>query len=454
MSAPPAALPPGPSAHPAVQLWHWIRRPFEFFDDCAARFGDVFTCHFLGSPPLVIFSKPEHVRAIFNADPATAPASLSTEVLAPFLGSRSIFALKAEAHERERKRLSPPFQAERLASYARTIVDATNDAADALPAGRPFGALPAFQAITLRVILRAVFGLEGRATLERFGGALTEFIDLGAQPLLMVGALQRDFGPRSPWGKFVRARGRADELIYAELARRRAATGEVGDDVLSRLLAARDGEGRPMSDDELRDELVTLLVAGHETTATALAWALHLLLDAPASLARLRAEIDAAWAGGPPPPERLAKLAYLDAVVREAMRLRPVLPHVGRILGRPLRVGGLELPAGARVVASIYLTQRRADVFADPGAFRPERFLGAKTSTAEWYPFGGGVRRCLGASFALQEMKLVLATLLARVELRRAPGPPTRVVRRNITLAPSNGLPVVATPRRPAPPPP
>lgn len=442
-------LPPGPSAHAAVQLWHWIRRPLDFFDDCAARFGDVFTCRFLGSEPLVIFSKPEHVRAIFNAGPATVPASLSTEVLAPFLGQHSIFARRGDDHERERRRLLPPFQAERLPAYGRWAAEATDEAVDALPVGRPFAAQRAFQDITLRIILRAVFGLEGQSDRERFGRALLEFIDIGMKPWLMVSALRRDLGPSSPWGKFVRARDAADRLIYDELARRRAAGGH-GDDVLSHLLAARDELGRPMSDNEVRDELVTLLVAGHETTATALAWTIDALLDNPDALTRLRSELDAAWSEGPPPPERLAGLAYLDAIVREAMRLHPVLPHVGRILARPLRIGDLEMPEGTRVVASIYLTQRRADVFADPLAFRPERFLDRKCPASEWFPFGGGIRRCLGAGFALYEMKIVLATLLARTDLARAPGPSPRVVRRNITLAPSDGLSVIVTQKRAA----
>jgi cytochrome P450 len=441
----------GPRSPAAVQLWHWLFRPCEFYESCRDRYGDVFTCRFLGWPPMVVFSRPEHVRAIFAAPPAVVPASLSTERLRPFLGDSSIFTLRGEAHERERKRLQPAFGAERLATYGRWILEITRQALDEIPLGRRFSAHRVFQDISLQIILRAVFGLEGAERQARFGRALTRTIDAGVSPWLMIRGLQRDLGPLSPWRRLQRVRAASDALIDTELQRRRAA-GEAGAgaDVLSRLLVARDESGQTMSDAELRAELMALLVAGHETTGTALAWAVDLLLDAPDVAGRLREEAAGAWSDGPPSPERIAKLPYLEAVVKEVLRLRPSLPQVGRILGRPLTIGGHALPAGTLVIASLYLTHRRPELFEEPTRFRPERFLGHTPAAWEWYPFGGGVRRCIGAGLALYEMKLVLATLFAHADLRRATGARTRVVRRNITLAPSSGPPVVIVAKRAA----
>jgi len=290
------------------------------------------------------------------------------------------------------------------------------------------------QAITLEVILRAVFGVEERATLERLRGLLVEFMTPPPALLAFVPALQRDL-PLSPYRRFLRRRAAVDRELHAIIAaRRRAPDTAARADVLSLLLAARDEAGAPMSDGELRDELVTMLIAGHETTATALSWAFACILADPAVRARLEDE------GGDD---------YLDAVIKETLRLRPILPDVVREVRAPYALGGHELPVGAFVTPFIYAVHRRPDIYPEPERFHPERFLGVKADPYAWFPFGGGIRRCLGMAFALYEMRVVLGTVLARARLR-LDGPPVRVVRRTLTLAPSRGTRVVLEGRRAA----
>jgi len=296
------------------------------------------------------------------------------------------------------------------------------------PRRRSFPVLPSMQAITLEIIVTAVFGVEDATQRARFGAPLRALLDmLGSrrQVLMLALSLNRS-GRRSPWARFAAAREEADALLYAEIRRRRESGDEEGEDIFSLLLAARDEDGEPLTDSELRDELMTLLVAGHETTATALAWALERLRRSPRVLARLLEADDD---------------AYLDAVIKETLRLRPVVPAVVRRLAEPMQFGPWNLPAGVNIAPSIYLLHRREDIYADAEAFRPERFLGADTpGTYEWIPFGGGVRRCLGASFALFEMKVVLGEVLRAVRLRETPRmPPEGVTRRAITFAPSRG---------------
>ncbi len=285
--------------------------------------------------------------------------------------------------------------------------------------------------------MRAVFGFEDRERRERIGNPLRRLLDtVGSRPRVLVMALTAGrSGPLSPWRRFAAMRRKADGLLYEEIrARRRDPHGSDGDDIFSMLLAARDPDGEPLTDSELRDELMTLLVAGHETTATALSWTLERLIRTPEVLHTLLAE------------ERAGREEYLDAVIKESLRLRPVVPAVVRRLQAPMEFGGWELPAGVNIAPSIYLMHRRADLFPEPLAFRPERFLGDDApGTYEWIPFGGGVRRCLGASFAQFEMKVVLRTVLAQVGLREEPGlRPESVTRRAITFAPARGARLAA----------
>jgi cytochrome P450 len=443
-------FPAGPKASVFTTL-SWMRRPFEFLEECAARYGDTFTLRFPSLPPLVMFSRPEDVKSIFADDGADLHAGEFNLQLRAFLGEHSVLMLDGKEHMRHRKLLLPPFHGERMQAYGQTMLDVADDVIDAFPERAPFALHGPMQSITLKVILRTIFGMEGAAGLSRFEGLMTDLLRIAAWPPLLLPFMQRDLGPLSPWGRFVRKQRESDALVYAQIRARRAEGTQGRTDVLSLLVDARDEEGRPMSDEELHDELGTLLVAGHETTATALAWTFRWLLERPHIAARLKAELAGAAASGPLTPERIAKLDLLDAVAREALRLQPVIPLVGRILKRPMRVGGYELPAGAGVLCSIYLSQQRPAAFPRPREFDPDRFVGKKISPNEFFPFGGGVRRCIGMAFALYEMKMVIARVVMRTTLALASGAPVRVTRRSITLTPSGGLRVHLVSRAPRP---
>jgi cytochrome P450 len=309
------------------------------------------------------------------------------------------------------------------------------------------------QTITLEVILRAVFGVDDGPQLGRLRQHIVDMLALfdsltGA--LFFIPALRLELGGRSPWGRFVHARREFAAIIRGEVARRRAEGTAGRTDVLSMLLEARDEQGAPMSEESLADEMFTLLGAGHETTASALAWVLYHVLRRPDVVERLRAELQRVAGDGRIDPAQLSRLEYLDAVIKESARLTPVATNVNRLLAAPMRIGGLDLPAGVSVSAAIYLIHHRADIWRDPERFDPDRFIGARPSPYTFFPFGGGVRRCLGAAFATYEMKVVLAQILARTDLRIAPGYRVRSVLRAVTVAPSRGMPVVMDRRRAA----
>ncbi len=434
-----ASLPPGPTLPPLVQGLQFAFRALPFFETCRRRYGDCFTISMPFGPPYVLFTTPAAVREIFTGDDDELRAGEANVVLRPLLGVNSVLFLDGDRHARERRLMLPPFHGERMLAYADAMRGITDDALDGWPVGRPFPVHPEMQAITLEIILRTVFGLEA-GTLAVLRDLLRRWIASALNPLLLWPRLQVDFGRVSPWGRLVRLKREIDALLLAEIARRREAGAGERADVLSLLLAARDEDGRPMRDEELLDEMITLLVAGHETTATALAWTFHHLLANPDVLEACRAEARASSGG-------FAQLPLLDAVVKETLRLNPVITEVGRRLTRPMRIGGRDIPAGVAVGPCIYLVHRRPDVWPDPERFDPARFVGTRPSPYEFLPFGGGARRCLGMAFALYEMKVVLATVLARAELAPMRGYRMKVVRRSITMAPSRGMPVVVTAR-------
>jgi cytochrome P450/predicted unusual protein kinase regulating ubiquinone biosynthesis (AarF/ABC1/UbiB family) len=441
-----AELPPGPDEPPMLQALRWVQWPVPFLEECARRWGDSFTLRLPGGPPIVLFSDPEAIRQIFTGHEDELRAGEANVRLEPLLGRHSLLLLDGAEHLHERRLLQPPFHGERMQAYGEVMRAVVDRAIDAWPVGRPFPIQPEMQGITLDVILRTVFGLGEGAALAPLRARLAELLALAASPEALLAASQNG-NPRSPGARLLALRAEVDDLLYAEIRARRAAGGAGRDDVLSLLLEARDEAGEPMTDVELRDELITLLVAGHETTATALAWAVHRILESPAVLERLRAELGAAAKAGRPTAAELARLEYLDATVRETLRLNPIIPLVGRRLARPMRIGGRDLPAGVVAAPCIYLAHRRPERWPEPERFRPERFLDARPGPYEFLPFGGGVRRCLGMAFALYEMKIVLGEVLSRAALQPAPGYAVRLVRRNITLAPSGGVPVVLTER-------
>jgi cytochrome P450 len=436
---PPAeALPRGPRVPPLALTLVWAFAPTWVLDRCARRYGDSFTLTFGPSGrKLVMLSDPEAVKAVFTAPPEVAPSAAGASPIAPVMGPSSVITLTGPEHMRQRKLLLPPFHGERMREYADVIVQAARRGMAEWPLGEPMKLSQRTRAITLEVILRAVFGVEAdrmEALREAIGGLLTP----SQTPALLLNALRRPVEAR-PTGSLGRALDHLDDVIYAEIARRRAQA-DLGEraDILSLLMLARDEEGRAMTDQELRDELVTLLLAGHETTATSVAWAVERLVRHPDKLARLVREIDAGEGD-----------EYMQAVISETLRVRPVVPMVVRVLREPLDVGGRELPRGTRVVPSIYLTNRNPKVYEAPREFMPERFLEKAPETFSWIPFGGGIRRCIGASFATLEMKLILQTVLSEL----APSLPARGGRwtrdgewnrrRAITLVPSGGARVV-----------
>jgi cytochrome P450 len=434
------ALPPEPSSSSLVQTLRWAFRPLAFMDECRRRFGDSFSVTFVGfERPMVLISDPVAVKALYMEREHGLPPGRNI-FLEPILGSRSILLLEGADHLARRKLMLPAFHGERMRSYEATVDEIVGREIDSWPLGTEFPIHSRMQAVTLEVILRAVFGVAEGPRLEqlrvRLAGLLEETSSPAAQ---LVGLATRRFRGGNALARFQSQLKDVDELLYAEIAEHRSKPGlEQRDDILSSLMVARFEDGGQMDDTELRDQLMTLLLAGHETTATALAWTFDLLLRHPESLQRLR---DSLAAG---------EEEYLRATISESLRLRPVLPVAGRRLTKELSTDGLTLPAGTDVTPAIWLTHTRADVYPDPFAFRPERFLGDGPDSYGWIPFGGGVRRCLGASFAEFEMRIVLREVLTRCDLHKADPAPEKTGRRNITFSPKAGTPVVVSARRPA----
>ncbi len=399
---------------------------------CQDRYGDIFTLKIAYEGTWVMLADPDAVKQVFTGDPRVFHAGEGNQILAPVLGRNSILVLDEKPHMSQRRLLLPPFHGERMQGYAEAMSEIAAAEIGSWPTGTPYELRPRMQAITLDIILRTVFGVHEGEKLAELRDALRDFLDLTTNPrfllpLLLVGPNRvRRFGPLR------RRIERVDRLIYREIAdRRRAGDVEQRDDILSLLVGARHEDGSPMSDDEMRDELLTLLVAGHETTATSLAWAVERLSRAPQKLDRLREEVEA------------GSDDYLTATIQETLRLRPVISIVIRRLTEPVEIGGFELPAGVSVTPSVYLVHRNPEIYPDPDSFKPERFLDNPPGTYSWIPFGGGVRRCLGASFAQFEMAVVLRELVKRHGIRPARPKPERVFRRAITETPRHNARVV-----------
>jgi cytochrome P450 len=408
---------------------------------CRRRYGPTFVFRL---PPydIVSLSDPESIRTIFAAKGHEMHAGAVNRVLRVVVGDSSVLLLDGPEHMRHRKLLLPSFHGERMRHYGATMQEITRRAIEAWPAGEAFALHPHAQDITLQIILRTVFGTDEGSQLTvlsdqikrmiapaESGGVILPMIYLSGHP---------EAETRAPWKWLLRDRNRTDKTLRRQIALRREEGPTGRQDILAMLLEARDEAGQPMTDRELRDELMTALVAGHETTATSIAWALERILSHPHVLARLKSEVrDAGEVDAE--PEKLTSLPYLDATIKEVLRLRPVVPLVGRVLQKPYRLGGYDLPAGTTVAPNIFLAQRNPDVYPEPDAFRPERFLDVQPDPVSWLPFGGGIRRCIGASFALYEMKIVLGTILARCDLELAQPTPARIVRRGITFWPEGG---------------
>jgi cytochrome P450 family 135 len=432
------ALPPGPTGGPALQTVRWLVRPIAFLEACRRRHGDAFSVRFMGfQTPLVMVSNPEAIRALYSEAGHGLPLG-RTLSLRPIVGSRSVLLLEGAEHLSRRRLMLPPFHGDRMRAYEPTVREVAEREIARWPTDRPFAVHPSMQAITLEVILRAVFGVADADRRERLREQLTGLLGSTASAGLQFSVLlSRRLGTRDPLLTLQELMAQIDATLLVEIADRRADPEATAarEDICSLLVAARFEGGGRMEDREIRDQLLTLLLAGHETTATALAWTLDLLTRHPDVLARLRTEIDA------------GDETYLRAVIAESLRLRPVVPLAGRRLNSDLRANGLELPAGTDVTPAIWLTHTRSEAYPEPYAFRPERFLGSAPATYAWIPFGGGVRRCLGAAFAEMEMRVVLTAILRKraplAVARRA----ERVARRNVTFSPRHGTRIVAAVR-------
>jgi cytochrome P450 len=429
-------LPPGPRMPRAVQSAIWYRNAQWLMDQCQARFGEMFTLKIANEGTWVITSNPDTIKQVFTGDPRLLHAGEANRILLPVLGPDSVLLLDDAPHLRQRKLMLPAFHGARMQRYGALMADVAAREIERWPLGEPYPLRPRMQAMTLEIVLRAVFGVSEGPRMEELRRELRGLMDTVTDPrkgiaMLVLGA---DRITRIP--AFRRELERINGPIYAEIAERREASDLAErDDIMSLLLQATHEDGSPMSDSELRDELLTLLVAGHETTANALSWAVERLCRHPAQMERLTEEV------------RAGQEIYLQATIQETLRLRPVISIVLRKLQEPMELGGRVLPAGASIVPSIHLVHRRADIYEEPNEFRPERFIeaegGRAPGTYTWIPFGGGIRRCLGAAFAQFEMEVVLKELVLRRTLAPSRPGSERNYRRAITETPRHDAEVI-----------
>jgi cytochrome P450 len=396
------------------------------------RYGPVFRSNDLIAGEVFHIADRALIEQMFKWKPAGYNVGEPRQVMEPVTGPSSILLLDAERHMRMRKLMLPPFHGDAIAHYAELIEQITQREIDGWRAGDTVRTRTVSQTITMEVIIRAIFGITDSDRVAELKGVLPRLSSIN--PLLAFEAMRRDLGPRSPWGRFVRDRERVDEMLYGEIQRRRNEPDlDTHKDILTLLLSARDEDGRPLTDRELRDELITLLLAGHETTATSIGWAFERLLRTPRALERLTAEARNGHSHG-------HSHDYIDAVIKETLRVRPVVSEVFRAPTEPTELGGFLFAPGTQLAASILLVQYDPELYPpDPFAFRPERFLEGAPGSYTWIPFGGGVRRCLGAAFAQLEMKIVISAILARTRLRAPRATSEKARFRGVTLLPSRG---------------
>jgi len=438
-----AGLPPGPSMPAVVQMVATWTRPAASLERLRS-YGKRITVQLPFQPPFVMLWDPEEIKEVFTAPPDVLHPGEGASILAPLVGHNSVILLDEQAHLEQRRLLLPAFHGERMQRLTGLMTELAERETASWPCGEPVELHPRLQRVTLEIIMRVVFGLEEGPTLDRLRDLLAGLLVYTESPLSVLPPLQRLLRWTPVQRRFEALVRETDDLIFSLIEQRRAevAAGDDAagrDDVLAMLLAARHEDGSPMSEQELRDELMTALVAGHETTASQLGWALERLAREPEVCARLVEELDCGESE-----------AYLSATITEILRLRPVLPNAEpRLTKREVEIGGFRYPPGVVLLASAFLVHRDPDIYPDPHAFRPERFLGVTPGTYTWIPFGGGRRRCLGASFAIQEMKAVLRATLERYELTPASSTPETTRRRSITFSPSGATTVVLTRRAP-----
>jgi len=445
-------LPDGSQAPALVQMMQWITNPFAFMEACAQRCGDLFAAPLgKGLSPVVFVSNPQALQEILTGDTKQfeAPGNVN-EILSPLVGKRGVMLVSGDRHRRERQLLMPPFHGDRMRTYGQLISDISEQVINPWTTGKPFSVRPYMQRISLRVILRAVFGLAEGARYQQLEQLLSSMLEGIGSPLsaslLYFPFLQRNLGPLSPWASFMRRLNQIDQLLYTEIQERREQPDPSRTDILSLLMSARDEMGAAMTDEELRDELMTLLIAGHETTATALTWTLYWIHHLPKVREKLLQELDSL--GDARDSSAIFRLPYLNAVCAETLRIYPIgMLTFPRVVKTPLQLMGYQLEPDTILVGCIYLTHHRQDLYPEPKQFKPERFLERQFSPYEYLPFGGGSRRCIGMAFAMFEMKVVLATVLSRYDLALADNRPVRPLRRGLTSA-SSDVRLVVTDQR------
>ncbi len=449
MPNPFASLPPGPRTSAIRQLWRYSHSPLPFLEECARRYGDAFTVHWAGYGRFVMLTAADAIKDVFRGDPHALHSGEGNEIFTATVGPNSVLVLDDEPHQRQRRILLPPLKGERMRSFYEAMRATTLEELRSWPVGRPFRTLEPMQRITVRVILQAVLGLPPGPERDDLERRVDRLLSFGRSRYSLI--LMKLFPPRLlcrfRWLPYWRQLHQLNDALFAFIRDRRGrSASQRGETVLADLLAASHEDGTPLSDQEIRDAVITLLIAGHDTTSIALAWALEQILPRPDVVARLTDELRT-HPGGLPEAEHLNRLDYLDATIRESLRIRTIFPFVVRLTKRTVLAGGREYPPGVILCPCNHLVHRRSDLYPEPSKFRPERFLDRKYAAHEWFPFGGGNRMCLGLSFALYEMKVVLSTLFTQAKLSRPPGSRSLPVRRGIPLAPDDGAQIVVTSR-------
>ena len=436
-----------------LQQLQWVADPVGYMEKAAQQYPDIFTAQVVGfGNNLVFVNHPQAMQEILTNDRKKFFAGgKENKILQPLLGDYSMIMLDGDRHRKRRQLVMPSFHGDRMRSYGEIISNITEEVWSNLPTDKSFIARNVTQDITLQVMIQAVFGVYQGERSQQLKKQLELMANIFRSPLsssmLFFSSLQKDLGAWSPWGKFVRDRQELNNLIYTEIAERRQQNLENRIDILSLLMSAEDESGHPMTDQELRDELMTLLFAGYETTATAMAWGLYLIQKHPEVRAKLLQELDTL--GDSPDPMSIFRLPYLTAVCNETLRIHPVaMLTFPRTVKEPVEISGYALDPGTILVGSMYLTHQREDLYPEPKKFRPERFLERQFSPYEFIPFGGGVRRCVGEALAVFELKLVLAKILSSYELALTDDQPEVPRRRGVTLAPGRGVNMMITGKR------
>ncbi len=450
-------LPDGPKTAPLLQMLQFVRDPLGYLDNCAQKYPDIFTAPvgITGLKPTVYVSHPQGNQQLLTRDinefeEFEAPGWVN-RILLPLVGEQSMLMLDGKNHRRMRQLLMPSFHGERMWNYGKVICNIAREVSSQWKAGETFIAFKAMQKISLGVIFHEVFGLDKGPRYEKLEQLISSVLERFSSPLgtslLFFPGLQRDLGLWSPWGRFLQEQRQIDELLYTEIEERRLHPDPNRTDILSLMMSARDEKGEPMTDLEIHDELISLLIGGHDTTATAMSWALYWIHKLPQVREKLRQEL--ASLGENPDPMEILRLPYLRAVCSETLRIYPMTIHtLPRQVKSPVELMGYQLSPGTLVVSVIYLTHQREDIYPEPKQFKPERFLTGQFSPYEYLPFGGGSRRCIGLELAQFEMKLVLAAILCDWEIKLADNRPVKPVRRWVTLGPAGGVKMVAIAHR------